>query len=470
MGAKQQFQTTKPPKSTAAYDGVLLEPKQTLDDIIERVNEVSPTFTFLASRCTTESEFDAMSVKTYSFGFAVPHIVKTSDYEIVDDPRGVLAELLRTGVSFKNVSNQDVTLHANIPIAKQHYPGSIYTRLSGFHAKSKKNQMTDDIVLKPGQTGTFKINLKGLANEYVPMEQVKDGRVWINLITFAIVLKNINQETGVAYNTEASILEARPKALYTKRKSNPLIESGQTLTMQSTENFVLQALDGYTDLYMVDPVSTAGGTKEDMRDNVYKRAAGELEIFRGGDVDATFIQDAIREGDLLGVHRVLVTKKDDCQQQHVKAYYGSGLIVKRVGGNERPLELSSRQSGGARLIVSGFNVAASPNSPQVFFSNWKWDPNVGHWVLWDDYEQQARYADENLPDFTPISTGMPIILLQGVYTKDEREEMERRLLETGYSPLGQPYGKPKAFGDFLRKAISVIEVVGKVAGFIGTFL
>jgi hypothetical protein len=473
MGAKQQFQTTKPPKSTAASDGILLEPKQTLDDVIERVNEVSPTFTLLAARCTTESEFDAKTVKTYSFGFAVPHIVKTSNTDIADDPRGVLAELMRTGVSFKNVSNQDVTLHANVPIAKQHYPGSIYTRLSGFHSKSKKNQMTDDIVLKPGQTGTFKTNLKGLANEYVPMEQVKESRVWINLITFAVVVKNINQETGAAYNTEASILEARPKALYTKRKSNPILESGQTLTMQSTENFVLQALDGYSDLYMVDPVSAAGGNKAslDMKDNIYKSVAQDMEVFRGGDVDATFIQDAVREGDLLGVHRVLVTKKnDDHQQQHVKSYYGAGLIVKRVGGNERPLELSSRQSGGARLIIMGFNVAASPNSPPVFFSNWKWDPNVGHWVLWDDYEQQARYADDHMTDFTPISTGMPVMLIEGVYTKMEKEEMERKLLAIGYNSLGQPYGKPKAFGDFLRKAISVLEVVGKVAGFIGTLL
>lgn len=376
---------------------------------------------------------------------------------------------MRTGVSFKNVSNQDVTLHANIPIAKQHYPGSIYTRLSGFHSKSKKNQMTDDIVLKPGQTGTFKTNLKGLANEYVPMEQVKESRVWINIITFAVVIKNINQETGAAYNDEASILEARPKALYTKRKSNPIVESGMTLSMQATENFVLQALDGYSDLYMVDPVSATGGNRAaiDMKDNIYKSVAADMEVFRGGDVDATFIQDAVREGDLLGVHRVLVTK---ASQPHAKSYYGAGLIVKRVGGNERPLEMSSRQSGGARLIIMGFNVAASPSSPQVFFSNWKWDPNVGHWVLWDDYEQQARYADDSLMDFTPISTGMPVMLIEGVYTKMKKEEMERKLLAIGVNEHGQPYGKPRAFGDFLRKAVSVLEVVGKVAGFIGTLL
>jgi len=469
MGVKQQFQTIKPPKTGGASDGVLLEPKQTLDDVIEKVHEVAPTFTMLASRCTTESNFDAKTVKTFSFGFAVPHIVRTSATEIADDPRGVLAELIRTGVSFKNVSNQDVTIHANIPIAKQHYPGSIYTRLSGFHSKSRKNQMTDDVVIKPGKTATFKTNLKGLANEYVPMEQVKESRVWINLITFAVVIRNINQETGAAYNDEASILEARPKALYTKRKSNPIVESGMTLTMQATENFVLQALTGYADLYMVDPVNAAGGNRAalDIKDNIYKSVADDMQIFRGGDVDATFIQDAVREGDLLGVKKVLVTKAG---QPHSRAYFGAGLIVKRVGGNERPLELSSRQSGGSRLIIMGFNVSASSGSSQVFFSNWKWDPNVGHWVLWDDYEQQARYADDSLMDFTPISTGMPVVLIEGVYTREEREEMERQLLAIGVNEHGQPYGKPKAFGDFIRKAISVLEVVGKVAGFVGTLL
>merc|ERR1712029_602147 len=100
-------------------------------------------------------------------------------------------------------------------------------------------------------------------------------------------------------------------------------------------------------------------------------------------------------------------------QPHSRAYFGAGLIVKRVGGNERPLELSSRQSGGSRLIIMGFNVSASSGSSQVFFSNGKWDANVGRRVLWDDYEQQARYADDSLMDFTPISTGMPVVLIEG---------------------------------------------------------
>merc|ERR1739838_226532 len=230
-----RFQVAQPPKSSAASEGILLEPKQTLDDIIEKVNEVSPTFTLLSSKCTTETKFDAKDVQTFSFGFAIPHLVTPEANVIADDPRGALVEMLRTGVSFKNVSNQDVKIYGNIPIAKQHYPGQIYTRISGFHSKQSKGDMTDDITLKAGQTGTFKVHLKRLANENVPMEQVKEGRVWINMITFCVVIKNVNQETGEAYNDVASILEARPKAQYTKRKSHPIIKNTESLSCRATK-------------------------------------------------------------------------------------------------------------------------------------------------------------------------------------------------------------------------------------------
>jgi len=472
-----RFQVSQPPKSgdaASASPGILLEPRQTLDDITEKVNEVSPTFTLLSSKCTTESQFDAKVVQTFSFGFAVPHLVTPSANVVADDPRGALVEMLRTGVSFKNVSNQDVKIYANIPVAKQHYPGQIYTRLSGFHTKQSKGEMVDEITLKPEQTGTFKTYLKKLANELIPMEQVKEGRVWINMLTFCVVIKNINQDTGVVYNPSSSILEARPKALYTKRKSHPIVKATDTLIMQSTENFVLQAMEGYTDLFAVDPVNAVGGSPITPSGENPISIAPQLDVFRGGDIDATFIQDAAIEGELLGFAKVLVTDKDprgaDGQPTHPHSYYTLGLKVKRIGGHDRPLELSKRQSGGARLIIMGLCGMSNPKPPQSFFSYWKWNANVGHWILWDDFEQIARYVDDDFGPFTPVSAAMPVMLIENVYTKAERFEMEEALIQTGFNALGQPYGRPQAFGKFLRLAISVLEVVGKVAGFAGTLL
>jgi hypothetical protein len=472
-----RFKTTQPPKLSATSEGILLDPKQTLDDNIDKVNEVSPTFTLLSTRCTTESNFDAKTVHTLSFGFALPHLVTTKANVIADDPRGALVEMLRTGVSFKNVSNQDVKIYANLPIAKQTKPGQIYTRISGFHAKHKKGDMTDDITLQPDQTGTFKVHLKRLANEYVPMEQVKEGRVWINIITFCVVMKNVNQETGGAYNKDASILEARPKALYTIRKSHPQIPTGGTLVQQDTENFVLQAMSGYTDLFSVDPVSAIGGSPVVPAGQIPRSIAPQKDIFRGGDIDATFIQDAAIEGDLIGFAKVLVTSKTPrpgvtyLDHPHPPySYYTAGLKIKRIGGHDRPLELSGRHAGGHRLIVMGLNSMSNPKAPQIYYSYWKWNANVGHWILWDDFEQQARYVDENLAQITPVSSAMPIVLLENVYTKEERLEIEEELIKTGFSATGLPYGRPQSFGEFLRKAISVLEVVGKIAGFTGTLL
>jgi len=464
MVAKQQFRAVVPPHATATSDGILLEPKQTLDDVIEKVNEVAPTFTLLAKKCSTETEFDAKTVNTYSFGFAVPHLVRTDTTTVADDPRGMLVEMFRTGVSFKNVSNQPVTIHANIPIAKQHIPGMIYTRLSGFR-KSKGNKLQDDITLQPGGTGTFKVNLKYLANEYIPMEQIKDNRVWINMMVFAVIIKNVNQETGLPYSEDASILEARPKALYTKRKSNPIIAPTDTLAKQSEENFVLQGMDGYTDLYAVEPVSVEGSQYSALK-NEFGSPAAAVPVFTG-ECNLSWIQEAFAEGDLLGAQKCMVSREVDGRTQ---SYYTLGLITKRVGGNLRPLDLRSRQGIGTRLIIPGFNVNASPGGDSVFYSNWKWDQNSGHWVLWDDYEQMARYADDRFNDFTPVSTAMPMLFLDGVYTREQREEMMAATLLKGANEFGQPYGKPKGFGEFLRKAISVIEVVAKVAGAIGAVL
>jgi hypothetical protein len=448
-------------------EGILLEPPQTLDDIIEKVNEVSPTFTLLAEKCSDNTSFcNQEEVKVYSYGFAVPHTLKTSVTNIALDSRGVVSELIRCGMSFKNVSNQTIRIHANLPVAKMTRPGSIYTRLSGFYTKgkSKKRAMTDDVTLEPEDTIAFKVNLKNLVNEYVNMEQAQEGRLWINICTFCVVIDNINQETGAAFANKAEIVELRPKAVYTKRKSVVTKDSQMTYTDQIQENFVLMEMAGFDDLYAVDPV--------DAYTNFYSKDVSRLggnnagtgtDIITGGESDVRWTQEAYREGDLIGVDKVNITKD-------AKSYTGVGLVIKKTGGNARPVDLNNFQAGGTRLIIPGFNVAESPGYAPVFFSYFKYDPNVGHWVLWDDYEERPRYADDDLNQFTPCSAAIPIMVIEDVYTKKEKEEQLQLALELGTNQFGQPYGRPRGFGTFLKKALSILEVVAKVGGFIGTLL
>jgi hypothetical protein len=467
MAPKQKFQLVKAPRIDAdPAVGFLVDPPQTLDDVIEKVNESSPKYTIQAQSCSTESEFDTNTLKVYSFAFAIPHIVQTSEFVWADDARGALVELQRVGVSFKNVSNQDISLHANVPIAKQFKPQLIYTRLSGFHTKGKKGAMSDDIVLQPGQTATFKVNLKQLSNEYIPMEKHEEARLWINLCTFGIVIKDINQQTGTSYAPASSVVEAMPKATYTKRKSNPVLLPGVELDYQAQENFVLQKMDnGFSDLYNVDVVDVSSTGQ--IGDHFYRRPGRQLDIFPGGDVQATYIQDAIAEGPLLGIHKVLAK---NIEGNNVTI---AGLTISEYDGEETPLSLRFRRATGNRLLVPALTLSNLPTTSYgemvESFSNFKWHEESSHWVLWDEKTEQPVVVNKTLTNLTPISAGIPMVLLRGVHTKLEKEQQIQMYI--GLTNVhGQPYGRPQSFGTFIRKAFSVIEVVAQIASVIKTLL
>jgi len=421
--------SSAPPR---ADNGILVDPIQTTDDIIEKVNESSPAFTVLASRCTTATQFSAGVLQVQSFAWAVPHLVKTADKTFADDNRGAIVELMRSGVSIKNLTKSEITIHANTPVARQHEPDKIYARLSGFRRKEgRKWIMSDDVHLGPNQTATYKVHWKLLPNEYTPMQMIKDGRVYMNLLCFGVEVKNINENTGAAYAPESEVVSLIPRVLYTKRQSNPQLNAGESLIVQSEVNFALQELSGFKDMYSVHPVSAMGGARGGDKTRLlpFLDPGKDLPIFDGTEITCAFIQDAVREGDLLGVKKVLVTRDK-------KSYNSCGLITKRVGGKERPLEMKTRQGGGSRLIVMGLNVASNPASAAVSFSYYKWDATVGYWILWDDFEQQPRYCPDNFPDFTPVSAGMPICYLDGVYTKKQKEEMLALMAADGISELG----------------------------------
>jgi hypothetical protein len=447
---------------------VLVEPAQTTDDYVEKVVETAPAFSLLASRGTKETEFDQLNLQVYSFAWAIPHLLRTNAQTLADDERGAIVELMKSGVSFRNESTDEITIHANTPVALQKAPDRIYARLSGFFSKSGGGRKTDDIRVKPNETVTYKINWKSLPNEYTPLMEGKDGRLWMNMITFAVETKNINQKTGEAPNALAGMVSMIPKMHYSKRKSNPIVPPGQILTTQDTDNYGLMLLDGADDLFSVYPISVQSGFAQGIGENPLQKYSTDHSIFGSSPGSTSFIQDAAREGDYIGVKPVLVNMARDGGEP--RAYTTAGLTVAFRGGAPRPLNLPTRQGWGTRLIIPGFCIPASPGNATVYYSYWKWDTASGFWVLWDDYEQVARYASSDLTNFTPINTYVPILCISGVLGYSEQDEERTELLKLGKNQFGQAYGDPRGFGSFLRKAISVLTIVGQVAGYIGGLL
>lgn len=453
-----QVRFVSAPALTSEADGVLLQPAQVLDDYTEKVNEVSPTFTILNLKCNTESEFDAKTaLNVHSFNFALPHIVKTATNEFAQDARGQLVELLRVGVSFKNVTNQDVEVHANLPLARQISDQKVFTRISGFRVKmGKKSMLVDDIVLKPGQTGTFKVNVKALANEYVPMQNIIAKRSWVNMIAFCVVTKNINLSSGDPFSDSAAILEARPKAMYTRRKNHPVVDDLVTINMQSKENFQLNALGGFSDLYEVFPVDVTGSKSPDSGE-VYN----SFTIFEG-ESNCMMIRQQCQEGDLMG-YQTLPLSED----RHIV-----GLTVRRLGGALKPLTLEGRQDFGNRLIIPGLNINFGNIHEQYdgpmsgpITSYWRFDPALGYWCLFDESKQENAEVIHPLDKGTYVSSLIPIILMDGVYTKEQREAKMKALIETGGTNLhGLSFGLPDVWGSKVRASVSTVEVVGKISG------
>jgi hypothetical protein len=481
MGSKHQIRTIRPPQLREDTDGVVVEPAQTLDDVQDKVHEVSPTYTILASKCITETIFDSgVTEDIQAFDFALPHLVKTTDTTYQDDVRGQLVELLRSGVSFKNVSNQEVRIHANMPVCKQHYPTEIYTRLSGFRNKvGKKGQLVDDIVLKPGETGTFKVNIKYMANEYLPMQRIDSDRVWINMIAFAVVTRNTNIETGVAYNDDTAIVELRPKMLYTRKKSHPITEQSITTTYQSKENFALTALAAFDDLYTVYPINVKGSSR--IPDAQHMNVPMDFEIFGDAtECPMAITRQQVREGDLIGYHEVqLHPPEKDRSGKHLKhggipkdaPHHAIGLTVAKVGGGSRPLEMSDYQTGGYRLCIPGLNINSGDIHPSYsgpmagpITSWWKYDRASGYWLLFDEVQQAPVWVADPLDGQEICSTQMPVFIVSGVYNKQEKEEQLNEIMLRGVSEHGLKYGTPNPWGTVVRKSVSVIEVVGKVGG------
>lgn len=450
--------TTTPKGKVQESGGFLVQPAQVLDDYTEKVNEVAPIFTILKSQCSTQTEFDIKTASVHSFNFALPHLLKISDTDMVKDKRGQLVELLRTGVSFKNVTNQDIEIHANLPVTKQMSGTTIYTRVSGFRVKvGKKSTLVDDVVLKPNQTGTFKVNLKALSNEYVPLQRKFAERLWLNIIAFCVVVKNTNFETGAAYDPETSIVEARPKAMYTRRKNHPLPVSG-ILTEQSDKNFEVCTLGGFSDLYEVYPTdATEPAIKP------YAGAYPHKPIWAGeGLSECNFVRDQIVEGDQLGMTTIPTGS----------THHLAGLTVRKLGGPAKPLNLGSLQGYANRIIVPGLcvnsgDITPAWNGPMAgpITSVWRWDGTKGYWLLFDEQTQQNKGVIHPLDHGTYVSTLDPIIHMTGIYNKEERAAHLKKLIESGgVNQHGLRFGNPDPWGTPIRNSVAVVEVVGKVSG------
>jgi len=453
--AKYPYRRLEAAKDRAGVTGtdfLLTDPAPTTDDFQEDCLEKSLKMTVCGGLCTNSTDFNNSSLKVHTISWCIPHMLKVSQVLFKDDPRGSIVMLKESQLSFKNVSTVEVILHANTPVARLDNPDVIYARASGFR---KGNVISDDVVLKPGETLTYSIPWDKMQSN-IPITTIKDQRLWMNMITFCVEMKNINPATGSYFPENEEIVTIIPKTRYWKRKSNPILgdgDSGVTIEMQGTENFGFATLTGISDLYTVTPIDAMGGTLVKTKD-YDGRYVRDSVIFANRPGRVVFCQDAYNEGDLLGVSGF-----------NYGDYTTAQLMVrKRVGDVFEPLQLSSRQAQNTRVIVPGLCVASETRNSILSYSYFQYhvDPRGGgRWLLWDEDANEPRGVDPGLGIETLVSAYTPLMVIEGLNTP----KVEK--FYGFYSEYGQPYGDPKGFADFIKTTISVISVISRVATLVG---
>jgi len=406
--------------------------------------------TVLGGFCTNASDFDDQNIQVHSICWAVPHLLKVSEKELRDDPRGALVMLKESQLSFRNVSGNEVIIHANTPVARLDSPDAIYARASGFR---RGGTITDDIILKPQETLTYSVPWEKMQSN-VPLTTVKGERLWMNMITFCVEMKNVSSQTGVQIPESAEVVTIIPKTRYWKRKSNPIppdADLGITITDQDGENFGFQSLGGIEDLYKVQPVDAMGGSSP-IGTSLDGRFVRDKVLFSTSPGRVVLCQDAYNEGDLLGISGL-----------NLGDYTTAALKIRnRFGSVYEFLKMESRVAENVRLMIQGLSVASDDRDPTFSYSYFKFDKTVtegGAWVLWDEDRGQPRSADPKLGIETVMSSFVPIMVIEGLqHISPDKFK--------GYANVhGQPYGDPKAFSDdgFIKKSISVLTVIGKIA-------
>lgn len=451
----KRFAKVNDPKNDDSF--ILCDPPQTTDDFQEDCLEKSPKFTVLGGLCTNSSDFDDMDLKVHSLAWAIPHFLQVAEKKFRDDMRGDLVLLKESQLSFRNVSMNEIILHANTPVARLDNPDAIYARASGFR---RNGTISDDVVLKPGETLTYSVSWEKMQG-YTPMTTIKEERLWMNMITFCVEMKNVSSLTGDVIPENAEVVSIIPKTRYWKRKSNPLpYDASENIEVkfQSDQNYAFQTLDGgATDLYKVEPIDAQGSAPVGAKllDGRYVR---DQVLFGARPGRTVLCQDAYNEGDLLGVAGL-----------KLKDYSTAALKIRKRDQSQSFgfLQMPTRQGENIRLLVQGLNVSSDDRDPTFSYSYFKYvenvAPTISAWVLWDEERNEPRSADPKLGIETVVSAFIPIMVLEGL-------RKPKLNLEGRFSENGQPYGAPKAFSDFIKTSVSVISVISKIAGFVGKHL
>jgi len=440
-------------KAETESEFLLTDPAPTTDDFQEDCLEKSLKMTVCGGLCTNSTDFNNSNLKVHTVSWCIPHLLKVSESILRDDPRGAIVMLKESQLSFKNVSNVEVILHANTPVARLDNPDVIYARASGFR---KGNVVSDDMILKPGETLTYSVPWDKMQSN-IPITTIKNERLWMNMITFCVEMRNINPVTGTVFPENEEIVTIIPKTRYWKRKSNPIPpdeDLGITIEMQGSENFGFATLGGITDLYTVNPIDAMGGALVKTKD-FDGRYVRDSVMFATRPGRVVYCQDAFNEGDLLGIGGY-----------NLGDYTTAQLMVrKRFGDVFEPLQLPSRQAKNIRVLVPGLCISSEDRDPAFSYSYFKFEMNEetgeGRWILWDEDANEPRGVDPGLGIETTMSAFTPLMVLDGLNTP----KVEK--FYGYYSEFGQPYGDPKGFADFIKTTISVISVISKVATFVG---
>jgi len=384
---------------------VYVDPLESSGTELPVVEDKGQVVTMTRSSCSDTENFTSNVMKVFSLVFNLPVFFQESATAIVQDKRGTLVELYSTGVSFRNVSMNDVTIHCNTPVSIAG-DSFVFARLPGFFKKTGngKKRFADSVSLKPNQSAIYSVNWKDLPSSYTPIKTSSSGNFGITAATFSVHIHNaiLSEASATTINELSETVQVQPMAKYLLREQDAVANSevGQVVKIVEVPHFSMAQLpSNEKSLWGIDPLTPA--------------AAAYLTDPRKFITDAstvtsnTFISDLSVEGTFFGA-----------MEENVSGYTYPviTLAVKNgISGSDKPASLISRQSILTRIGVVGLNFSTfgedrnqgGPAQNATSMSVFKWDTRVNRWLLWNDlYDKpyRANYTGSaiTLPTSIPV--------------------------------------------------------------------
>jgi len=489
MVALQKGLTVLPFKSNTVpredLESVYTAPVNESADQLNLCEDSSAVITMTRDACSDGLTFCNGVMKVYALLYNLPVAFRSSTTKIEVDKRGSLVEMRSTGVKFKNISHEDVEVHANCPFGIYN-TNDVFARLPGF--KDSKGRLSDSVIIKPGHTAKFMSDWTRMPANYSPIKGGDDGTPDVVICNFAV---RIRSTTFSTQQVSAEILSMKAFSRYVGRTDSLVnVATGEALSVVQRPHFNFNKLEGGEQALLgLDPISESTLAFLESPVDFIERATGPGSLIN--DLQA----EGITHYGLLEINRL------------GNYSYPVVVLAGRTGSAApRPVALVNRQSVLSRIVlpttsmtIFGEYSATGPGQNKVTCNTFAWDSPNSCWVLWDDYHRkpyQSNYIGQTeghvvIPVSLPIyyftlsalsvsfdkqedGSEKPFFsnLLTGQTYTEEEFNVERLRHLSSRDPRGVPYDSPRVDprGVSLTDILGAIVIIGKIAAYALTVL